>query len=489
MYSHCITLVLVSLIASSLAANCYGPASKLAVTEFDAFPSPVAVGGTVYIRTIINPTYDMGDGTVRLSVYYSDNFDVSGLTPVVDITGLQLCNLSTSITCPFTAGTHILAWEYRVPDVLPGTYQVKYTILEDYSPDDNPYSCIQFSITVEGQKTNEFTSWYQATLLGTALFTQPDYKLRQIGERLQVGPSGPLNGSISPVPYYGSIKYLSGSGDLVPNAFYDTSNFIWGLSGTMVKQTIGAQGQTSHIYEGNCYLGYINNINTTIVGNFYDYATPLIEGTFSLNWTYTDSSTAQINGAANFNLPTIPFGWGFPLLYGRIKEHQIVTSDVGFLMIKGSLPFCTSGVCASPPAQGATKKHGLAGQKLGLAIGLPIAGFFLIVLIAAAIYYYKKKRETEKEDGVFAVSRKPEYGSALVVDGIIEETMGSKTMQAMLDMRDDDDSEHDSDDDHAHARSRSRSRSRSVTRSRSNSRSARSDSDPGESASRGSDSD
>eukprot|EP00026_Physarum_polycephalum_P006035 Phypoly_transcript_06075.p1 GENE.Phypoly_transcript_06075~~Phypoly_transcript_06075.p1 ORF type:complete len:266 (+),score=17.85 Phypoly_transcript_06075:1002-1799(+) len=265
----------------------------------------------------------------------------------------------------------------------------------------------------------------------------------------------------------------------------------------MVKQTIGALGQISHIYQGECYLGYINNINTSIAGNFYDYMTPLIDGTFTLNWTYTDSSTAEINGVAQFQpAATIPYGWGFPLLYGRLGEHQVVTSDVGFLMIKGNMPFCTSGVCAAPPAQGGSKHHGLSSQKLGLAIGLPIAGVFLIILIAAAIIYYRKRRESEKEDGVFAVSRKPEYGSALVVDGIIEETMGSKTMQAMLDMRDDDESEHDSDDGYGRSgqsgrsgRSRSRSRSRSVSRSRSGSRDARSESDPGESASRDSDSD
>lgn len=487
MYSYCITLVFVGLLSSAFAANCYGAASKLAVTEFDAFPTPVEVGGTVYIRANIQPTYNMGNAKVQLSVYYSDNFDVSGKIPIIDIPGLEFCNLSTSITCPLEAGSHILAWEYRVPDVLPGTYQIRYTITEISPPDGDAYSCIQFPITVAGTKANSYTSWYQATLLGTALFSQDDYKSRKLGEHLQVGFAGPLNGSISPVPHYGIIKYLSGSGDLVPNSYYDTSKFVWGLSGTMVKQTIGARGQISHLYQGECYLGYINGQDPAVAGNYYDHVTPLIEGTFTLNWTYTDSSTAHINGFAEFEpAATVPFGWGYPLLYGRLGRHEVVTSDVGFLMIKGSLPFCTAGVCAQPPA-GGRSGGGLSSDKLGLAIGLPIAAVFILVLAAAAIYYYKKKSLTEQEDGVFAVSRKPEYGSALVVDGIIEETMGSKTMQAMLDMRDEEDDE-ESGSDSERSRSRSRSRSLSRSRSRSASRSG-SESDPGESASRHSDSD
>jgi hypothetical protein len=336
MYSYCITLLFVGLLASaSLAANCYGPASKLAVTEFDAFPSPVPVGGTVYIRTNIQPKYDMGSANVQLSVYYSEKFDVSGLKPIVDITGLQLCNLSTSVTCPLVAGTHILQWEYRVPDILPGTYQIRYTILEDSPQDGNPYSCIQFPIIVDGPKTNSFKSWYQATLLGTALFSnQESYKDRQVGEYLQVGPLGPLNNSISPAPFYGSIKYLSGSGDLVPNSYYDTSNFVWGLWGTMSKQSVGPKGQISHIYEGECYMGYINQMSITKVGNYYDHTKPLLECEFMLNWTYIDSATAHISGYAQFTpKAVIPFGWGFPLTYGRIDTHQVVTSDVGFLMV------------------------------------------------------------------------------------------------------------------------------------------------------------
>jgi len=499
MYSRsCITLVLIAFLLSvSLAANCFGPASKLAVTEFDAFPSPVSIGSTVYIRAVIEPTYAMGSAQVQLLAYYSDNFDTTGVTPLVDITGLDFCNLSTSISCPLPAGSHVLSWEYTVPNVLPGTYQIKYIILEDNPPDGNPYSCIQFTVDVAGLATSSFTSWYNATLLGTAIFTQPNYQLRQIGENLQVGPSGPLNGSISPVPAYGSIKFLSGSGDLVPNPYYDTSDFVWGLSGVMVKMNIGPSGQISHIYQGDCYLGYIDETDPTAVGNYYDYLTPLIEGTFTLNWTYMDSSTAEISGYAYFvPTATVPYGWGYPLLYGRLGEHEVYTSDVGFLQIQGSLQYCASGVCATPPAEGGIGGGGLSSQNLGLAIGLPIAAVFIIVLIAAALLYMKKKRETEQEDGVFAVNRKPEYGSALVVDGIIEETMGSKTMQAMLDMRDEDDdrSESDGHSDKGHSdrgrsgRSRSRS-NRSISRSRSGSRHTRSESDPGESASRDSDAD
>jgi len=443
----------------------------------------VEVGGTVYIRTIIQPTYAMGSAKVRLSVYYSENTDVSSLTPLIDMPSLEFCNLSTSISCPLQAGTHILSWEYRVPDILPGTYQIIYVIMEDTpDPNGNAYSCIQFAITVDGAKSNSYTSWYQATLVGTALFSnQLDYTQRKLGEFLQVGPAGPLNGSISPVPYYGNIKNLAGSGELVPNAFYDTANFVWGLSGQMEYQSTGSNGNVLHMYKGDCYLGYINP-NSAAVGNYYDYMTPLISGTFVLNWSYTGSSTAEISGTAIFGPPsTIPYGWGFPLVFGRLGTHEVVTSNVGFLMIEGSLPYCDGLICQTPPAPG--KSKGLASDKLGLAIGLPIGIVFLVILAAAAFLYYRKRKETEQEDGIFAVSRKPEYGSALVVDGIIEETMGSKTMQAMLDMREDDGSDESDPESEAEGGSergeRSRSRSKN-NRSRSPSRSG--ESDPGESA-------
>jgi len=445
----------------------------------------------------------MSNASVQINVYYTANTAVTGINPVVTISSLDFCSISTTFTCPLQAVSNILTWQYTVPNILPGTYQIIYTIVEDNPPDGNPYSCIQFPITIAGPTAATFTSEYSASLLGTAVFTEDDYTQRQIGQSVQVGPAGPLNYSALG---YGTIRNLAGSGDLVPNSFYDTTHFVWGLYGTMIKQQIGSNGQQTHIYSGTCYLGYINP-STSTLGNYYDYNSPLLEGSFVLNWTYVDSSTAQINGVANFDPPAnIPLGWGFPLLYGRLGTHQVVTSSVGFLMIQASLPFCPNGLCASPPpSSGGGGGHGLSSGKLGMAIGIPIAVVFVIVLVAAALFYMKRRRETEQEDGIFAVARKPEYGSALVVDDIIEESRGSRTLQAMIDLNqgnddgNDDESGSESESDRSRSRtpqSRSRSaspsmsRSRSRSDSRSRSRGVRSgqESDPGESASRGSDS-
>jgi len=378
--------------------------------------------------------------------------------------------------------------------------------LELNPSDGNAYSCIQFSITVDGTASTTFTSYYQATLLGSALFSEQDYTKRQNGEYLQVGPAGPLNNSGAPL-YYGSIKYLSGSGDLVPNPYYDTSNYVWGLSGAINKISIGPKGQITHTYNGEWYLGYMDENDITAIGNDYDYLNPLLTGQFALNWTYTSGSVAQVNGYVTFpdtaDTGVLPYGWGYPLLYQRIPTHQVVTSDVGFLMIKGSLPFCSTGICKSPPPPDAAKGgSGLASDKLGIAIGVPLAVVFVVILFVAAALYWRRRRETEKEDGIFAVARKPEYGSALVVDDIIEETRGSRTLQAMIDIKDEYDGPYSGDDsDSGSERGRSRSRtpnaaSRSVSRSRSRSgsRSSRArsvngdESDPGASASRDSDS-
>lgn len=49
----------------------------------------------------------------------------------------------------------VFEWDFPVPEGMhPGTYQVRYTIMEDSTPDLNAYSCIQFAITVSSVCTN-----------------------------------------------------------------------------------------------------------------------------------------------------------------------------------------------------------------------------------------------------------------------------------------------------------------------------------------------
>jgi hypothetical protein len=457
------------------------------------------VGDTIYIRAQVTPAQVIPAALVQINVYYSTDSNVDTLTPIISIPGLDFCTLSTKFSCPLQPITTIVAWEFEVPDVPAGTYQVVYNIIQMIGAINDSYlSCIQFPITVNGPSTtSSYTSWYQATLLGSAVFSNPDYTARTVGNLLQVGPAGPLNVSGPP---YGSIQDPIGSGDLVPSFFSGASGLVWGLNGLLIKKLIGAtNAQQSHTYEGECYLGYISG------GYNYDYINPLLSGTFTLTFTYTDSSTAVVSGSASFEpAATIPPGWGYPLLFGSL-DHQISTSDSGIFMISASKDFCSSlGFCVSVSAPASSASgSGLPSDKLGLAIGLPIAVVFVVVLVAAALLYAKHKRETEQEDGIFAVARKPEYGSALVVDDIIEETRGNKNLRNMLAPRaepysvngsedDEEDPEGDESDDGSVSRSRSRSRSESPShrsessKSRSRSRGASDDeeSDPGESASR-----
>jgi len=434
--------------------------------------------------------------------------------------------LANNIKCPLSASSRdILMWEFVVPRLPPGTYQIKYDILQTVGTDTFS-SCFQFSITIDNTFSGTYRSWYSATLIGKAFFTRSDYTTRTVGDALQVGPLGPLFASdLSDLPY-GSLSSLMGSGDLVPTGPFDTTGYVWGITGILEEKIIGAtSSQQSHIYYGEFYLGYMQGSST------YNYTNPLLFGTFNLNWTYTDSSTASVSGTAIFSAnSTIPPGWGVPLLYGRIGTHKVVTNDKGFLMITGNTEFCPSGVCPSfDNVQSSTPT--LTSDKLALVIALPVAFVFVVVLVGAGLIWFVNRRKTEQEDGVFAVARKPEYGAALVVDDIIEETRGNRALRNMLnhqyseteedpsiDENDEGEYDYESDDTSRLSRSRSRSlsisrrsrsrslsgsrslsrsTSRSVSRTRSISRSSRSkgkypmrsryapdDTDPGESASR-----
>lgn len=337
--------------------------------------------------------------------------------------------------------------------------------------------------------------------MGSSIFTDNyNYSARTVGQAIQVGPTGPLNATRPP---YGTISSISGSGDLVPPMFLDTSGFVWGLSGILKRQSSGPLKQQSHYYEGDCYLGYVKGAYN------FDYQNPLLHGSFSLTWTYIDGTTAQINGEARFDAganPAIPPLWGYPFMFGQINQHIVVTSDVGFFMIKANKTYCTTGVCDNAVASSSGHSSGVNTE--GLIVGLVVAGVVVVVVVlgTAGFLWHKRRRETEQEDGIFAVARKPEYGSALVVDDIIEETKGNKNLRSMLNRNkhsdDEESNEEGEEDDSDRSRSRSRSRSekasdRSPSRSgssrsssinsdkrRSSKHTADDDSDPGESASR-----
>jgi len=509
----CTITILVLTFSVGLAAICDGPGNtNIILNEFTAFPSTVEVGDTVFIRAKITPAHEILAAQVQIRVYLSTSTD----TPLIDIPGIDLCTLTSNVKCPITATSHIFMWEFVVPQISPGTYQIRYNIVQTVGANTTYSSCIQFSFTITNNIfIGAFSSWYSATLLGTAFFTRNNYTDRTVGDVLQVGPSGPLVNWDGSELAYGTISSITGSGDLVPSTSFDTTGYVWGITGTLQKKTFGlSSGQESHIYKGDFYLGYIRG------GSNYNYTNPLLYGSFTLNWTYADASNAVVSGSVMFSRnATIPPGWGVPLLFGRLETHSVITSKNGFLVIQGGSDYCPNGICPHDSVDGSPS---LSSDKLALVIALPIAFVFIVVLIAAALIFYRNRRKTEQEDGIFAVARKPEYGAALVVDDIIQETKGNKNFRSMLNHQyseDEDDPSYDEEEDYesedaSRSRTLSRSPSRSLSRSprrspsfsrsRSNSRTlshssrgerrhssrprgTREDTDPGESASRASD--
>lgn len=74
----------------------------------------IFVDAFVFLSCYYHIGYEMNNAKVQVTVYYSDNTDVTGLTPVVDIVGLDLCTLSSKVTCPIKAESNILINSFSI---------------------------------------------------------------------------------------------------------------------------------------------------------------------------------------------------------------------------------------------------------------------------------------------------------------------------------------------------------------------------------------
>lgn len=480
-------ILLLSLISSSSGSwnDCGSPFAYNTIQQFTVFPDPVEVGDTIYIRAVVQPDAQISGGTVQLRIFYSND---SSQTPIINIPGISLCTLSSQVTCPFDTTQHILSWQFVVPAIPPGEYTVRY----DIAPDIASTSCLNFTLQVldPSYDTTNYTSWYEASLVGQAAYEQQDIPSRTVGNYIQVGSDGYFPTAASSTFPYGTLSEVIGSGDLVPATGLDVTGFVWGLFGNMTSMRLPLSADSievyTHIYEGFCYVGYLPY-------GYGGYENSLFSGSFWLNHTYVPSTQkSTLFGTMSLGpSATLPPGWPSPLLFGTISPHRIITDDNGFLKVMGNMDTCTTAAGCAPvaPSTGiveASEGAGFTDNELGLTIGLVLGFAFLVVLVVALMVYSKNRAESELEDGVFAVARKPEYGSALVVDDIIQETQGdNRDLRPMLNAPryedfgsdNDDDDEYDDRGPTRSDRSRSASngslsRSRSGSRSRSSSRSS-----------------
>lgn len=382
-------------------------------TQLAVFPNPVQVGQTVHVRAVVvlpalnNQTLN---GSLTMEIKYQG-------TPV-PIPGISLCDSTDAIVCSaLTAGQNAISFDYEVPQIPEGDYTITL-----YGPTSSFVSsgCLTFTVTVEDPTQNgKFLSYLRAELAGSAQFSNPDYTKRQIGDIVQIGPIGSVPTSVSSAYAWGTFISVEGTQDNILSDVV-TTGLVWGLSGNMTtmkySQTLRAQ-----TYTGTFYVGYVNAYTQ------HALTTAVLDGDFSLTWTYTQTASGTVTtlqGELTLNeMAVLPTGWSDPLVYQRLGPFTVYTSTEGILTVNGSEKICTSGsACDFDATVSNPSKKLLTSADVGLIIAFGVGVPLIITLAVVTILYLRRRRSFEEEDGIFSASRKPEYGNALVVDDIIQET-------------------------------------------------------------------
>jgi len=383
---------------------------------FSAFPSPAVSGSLLHIRAEVALSAPLYAGSVSMLVtFQNDTAD-----PLLFVEGIDACNFTTQVSCPFYSSNSTLPinFDYLVPDFPSGEYTISFTV---YTPGtQNVQGCVSFDITVSDPEyplDTSFNSSYQANLIGTAINTRTNFAQRTTGDWIQVGKIG--NFSTGSTFSWGSFASVIGTADII-HPYFDPTNYIWGFF-AVLKETISSPSGTELLYEGNFYVGYDGPYGT------YDTVDNLLlTGTLTLYATQTSSVTTgtAFSGSVYFEpeLGVFPAGWFNPLNLGRLNPSYVSTDDTGQFVVTGSKEYCLSGSCGLAAEAAPSGGHNLSGRDLGLILGLILGvAFLLAVGLILGCFLYRRRRYNE-EDGVFTLNRKPEYGSALVVDDIIQET-------------------------------------------------------------------
>lgn len=313
---------------------------------------------------------------------------------------------------------------------------------------------------------------------------------------MQVGPIGPAPAFASSTYQWGTFISVTGSQDVIV-PYFNPTGYVWGMSGSMV-QMVYFNTTRAQTYQGTFYVGYVSSLSQSLKTRAVDVS--ILDGTFNLTWFLTTDSngvvSSTLSGKLMFDdIASLPLGWAHPITLGRFGELSAATSTEGILLLEGTKNYCfTSSPCVFnqvPPSQVTGGGSTLSKHVENILIGVLVSFGVVIILLAALLLWYRNKRHFEEEDGIFAAARKPEYGNALVVDDIIQETRehgGGNTLIPRLD-RHPGDTGSDLSEDELDRRPRSRStrrtpssrpphspgsspaRSRNVSRSRSRSHS------------------
>lgn len=441
-----IVLVLVLLVSSLytvVAWNDCGQSMNTEVprfTQFALFPNPAKVGQTVHARAVVSlsgvTAGTVTDGTIQIVV----SFD--GET-VISIPGVSLCNSTSSIMCSTLAsGDNPVSFNFVLPVIPAGQYGVTLFV--------NPLGiskggCVNFDLTVEDPSSgNMFTSWIEATLAGVAQFSIADYEQRQFGDLIQVGPIGP---STSGTYQWGTFMSIIGSQDVL-GASFSPVGYVWGLNGNMTGAQITRGLIQQQTYSGTFYLGYVRSLLKKTLD------TKIADGSFTLTWSYSyengQLTSSLLSGTLDFDDDAVlPLGWQAPVSLGRLGTFSLYTNDAGILIVNSTKKYCLTaepcdfaGVGAAPSAGSVSDRNIVIA--VTIAIGIPL----IAVLIFASVLWLRHKRRHEDEAGIFSAARKPEYGNALVIDDIIQESRehGSSIIPQLERRPGDTESDDDEDD-------------------------------------------
>jgi hypothetical protein len=321
--------------------------------------------------------------------------------------------------------------------------------------------CLKFDITVQDPANTSpvFTSWIEATLAGVAQFPvgniSSNYTSRRIGDQIQVGPIGPAPISLSKNNQWGSFIAVVGSEDIIDPDF-NPAGYVWGLQGNMTVMRILSTHQiSSQTYEGTFYLGYVNSMDQRTLD------TDIMEGEFILTWTFTYGSdgtvTSSLAGDIYFDRQAVlPTGWRAPISIGRLVRLSLYTNSQGNLIVNGTKKYClTTELCDFEQSGVAPPSDGLTDRDIGIMVALLVGIPLIAALIGATVLYLRHKRRIEQEEGIFSSARKPEYGNALVIDDIIQESRehGGSSLIPPLERRPgDSDSDYSDEDENDNTR-------------------------------------
>jgi hypothetical protein len=246
-----------------------------------------------------------------------------------------------------------------------------------------------------------------------------------------------------------------GSEDIIDPDF-NPAGYVWGLQGNMTVMRILSTHQiSSQTYEGTFYLGYVNSMDQRTLD------TDILEGEFILTWTFTYGSdgtvTSSLAGDIYFDRQAVlPTGWRAPISIGRLVRLSLYTNSQGNLIVNGTKKYClTTELCDFEQSGVAPPSDGLTDRDIGIMVALLVGIPLIAALIGATVLYLRHKRRIEQEEGIFSSARKPEYGNALVIDDIIQESRehGGSSLIPPLERRPgDSDSDYSDEDENDNTR-------------------------------------